>query len=78
MNTQPVSAHNTRFFDVSVTAQAIDLGNSAPKISAFQYNIELTLGEGEQEVMIGTPYDMQLDDFYVAEWGIQGSSSEEE
>ena len=78
VNTQPVSAHNTRFFDISVTAQAVDLGNTAPKISAFQNNIELTLDQGEQEVVIGTPYDMQLNDFYVAEWGVKGSSIEEE
>ena len=78
VNVHPVSAYNTRFFDVSVSAQSVDLGNTAPKISAFQYNINLSLDQEEKEVVIGTPYDMQLDDFYVAEWGIQDSLTEEE
>ena len=70
INTSPVSQHN-EYFDISI--DMLELENTAPNIQGFVEELNLIGGESQAEddiYNVGTPYDMQLDEFYVSEWGI--------
>ena len=43
--------------------------NTAPQLDSLQKQIIVLAGTESVEV-IGLPYDLQLDDFHVATWGL--------
>ena len=43
--------------------------NTAPLLDSLQKQIKVFAGTESVEI-IGLPYDLQLDDFHVAAWGI--------
>lgn len=72
INFESFSALQDEQFTVSVVAQDIDLRNTAPQIDALLTNIDINLEKNSEEQVysIGRPYDLQLDKFYVSEWGL--------
>jgi len=58
---------------VSVPPPNVVLPNTAPLVQNA-INDLFVFAEVNQEYTVGTPYDMQMDSFVLAEWGVRGEA----
>ena len=64
-----MSSHNEQF-DIQVPGQVIILDNTAPQLSNKMSKV-FVHADQEKIISVGTPFDMQLDDFWMEEWGVE-------
>ena len=68
--------HN-EYFDITIAAPNITLINYPPLVDDFIDTIEVypaASGDSNKVLFsLGTPIDLQLDTFYVSEWGLVGT-----
>ena len=70
INTEPVRNTNEAF-DVTVDFE-VTFANTAPKVAGLARVMEI-FPDLSKVYVVGSPYDMQLDTFYLEEWGFGGS-----
>ena len=64
----PMSAHNP-YNEVSIPIPIERIVNSAPQIDRLPYKLIVPAGV-TLTYSLGTPFDLQLDKFYVDKWGL--------
>ena len=69
---EPVWSVTDQFY-VHVPSAFSLLPNKAPMVSGFIEEVSVMAGETSL-ISVGSPYDMQLDNFWVSKWGIIGTS----
>jgi len=71
----PVNAVSQQF-DVQIPSTVIKVGNTAPKVSNKVASLMVLPNEPTVRT-VGLPFDPQLDDYWVLEWGINGLEEDE-
>ena len=63
-------------FSLKVLPALIYFENTAPMMANFQSEFQV-FANYSRSYIVGVPYDMQLDKFYMQEWGFKGLKSDE-